>query len=54
MSPTYSQNKASIYRWVEKNRDHNRELIRKRKAKYDTWKRIQKEFNFILLDYLEN
>lgn len=50
MPPTYEQNKKHIYKWRENNIERSRELIRKGKAKYDTWKKVQKIYLSILLD----
>ena len=50
MPTTYAKNKAHIYKWVENNRDKYRELVRKRKAKFDNWKKIQKIYLSILLE----
>ena len=49
MPVTYQQNKKHIYNWRETHIDEYRELIRKHKAKYDNWKRIQKIYLGILL-----
>lgn len=52
-SPTYAQNKAHIYKWVENNRDAYREGVRIRNIKYrlrvKTWKEIKREFLCILI-----
>lgn len=47
--PTYAKNKIHIYKWRETHLEHNRELNRKYKRKFDAWKRIQKEFLNILI-----
>ena len=49
MTTTYEKNKKHIYNWVSKNKQLSRELGRKRKAKFDNWKKIQKIFLQILI-----
>jgi hypothetical protein len=58
--PTYAQNKASIYRWVEKNRERSNELHRntyyknheinkeRRRIKSKWYYEIKKEFRLFL------
>jgi len=48
-SPNYQQNKKHIYKWVANNPERKRELCRLSQMRYDTWKRIQKEFRNILI-----
>jgi hypothetical protein len=48
-SPSYTQNKAHIYKWRETNIDKYREINRRSKQKRDCWKKVQKEFLSILL-----
>lgn len=50
MTTSYAKNKVHIYKWVENNRDKYRELVRKRKAKFDCWKKIQKQYLCIMLE----
>ena len=49
MTTLYEKNKKHIYNWVSKNQQTYRELTRKRKAKFDNWKKIQKIFLQILI-----
>jgi uncharacterized protein involved in tolerance to divalent cations len=46
---TYEKNKKNIYKWREKNIEHNREVNKLAKRRYDIWKKIQKTFLAILL-----
>ena len=50
MPTTYAKNKEHIYRWVDNNREHYREVVRRSKAKHDAWKKVQKVYLSILLD----
>jgi hypothetical protein len=47
--PSYKQNKKHIYSWRENNQDRYKELNLKHQIKFQTWKKIQKEFLQILL-----
>jgi uncharacterized protein involved in tolerance to divalent cations len=46
---TYEKNKKNIYKWREKNIEHNREINKLSKRRHDLWKKIQKTFLGILL-----
>jgi len=48
-SPTYKQNKKSIYRWKELNPNRVRQIDLKYKKKRYQWIKIQFEFFNILL-----
>lgn len=50
-SPTYKQNKKSIYNWRSHPENMAKQLASNRIStkKYDTWKRIQKIYLNILL-----
>lgn len=47
--PSYKQNKVHIYAWRENNQEKYKALNRKHQEKFQTWKKIQKEFLRILL-----
>ena len=52
-SPSYSQNKVHIYKWVDKNKDkHNSNNMKnyyKMKIKCPIWRQIKYEYLAILL-----
>ena len=49
-SPSYETNKIHIYKYKETHLDRVRAINRKSQKKYESWKKIQKEFLRILLD----
>lgn len=48
--PTYEKNKAHIYKWRDKNPEHNRTVNRIAQTKFRTWKNIQMIYLAILLN----
>ena len=50
MSPsTYQQNKSAIYNWRKNHPEKYLAYARKTQKKYDSWKRIAKQFRNIIL-----
>jgi hypothetical protein len=53
-SPTYSQNKASIYRYREKNIEKFREYDKIRKRQYYAYQSQAKMLRLMLINFFEN